>query len=71
VGWRQRLNLPTNIPLHFVAMWQLAAEGHSDKMTSDMEMCIKQRCVTEFFHAEKNCTVTVLKKCFVAENVLC
>ena len=34
VGRQQRLNLPTNILLHFVAMWQMAAEWQSDKMTS-------------------------------------
>ena len=30
-----------------------AAEAQSDKMTSDMEMHMKQRGVTEFLHAEK------------------
>jgi hypothetical protein len=41
---------------NFVAMRQMAAEGQSDKMASDMEVRMKQRCVTEFLHAEKNCT---------------
>ena len=50
---QQRLNLSTNIPLHVVAVGQMAAEGHSDKMTSDMEVCMKQRCVIEFLHVEK------------------
>ena len=31
----------------------MAAEGQSDRMVSDMEACIQQRCVTEFLHAEK------------------
>jgi len=31
----------------------MAAEGQSDKMVSDMEVCMKQRCVIEFLHAEK------------------
>ena len=31
----------------------MAAEGQSDKMMSDMEVQMKQRCVTEFLHAEK------------------
>ena len=31
----------------------MAAEGQSDKMVSDMEVCMKQRCGTELFHAEK------------------
>ena len=31
----------------------MVAEGQSDKITSDVEVLMKQRCVTEFFHAEK------------------
>ena len=42
-----RLNLPTNILLHFVAVQQMAAEGQSD-MVSDTKVCVKQRRVTEF-----------------------
>ena len=53
VVWLQRMNLPTNTPLHFVAMRQMAAEGETDKMVSDMEVCMKQSCVTEFLHVEK------------------
>jgi len=30
----------------------MAAEGQSDKMTSNVEVCIKQRCGIEFLHAE-------------------
>lgn len=33
-----RLNLPTIIPVHFVAMEKMAAEGRSDIMTSDVEV---------------------------------
>ena len=47
VLWQRRLNLPTIIPLHFVAMWEITANGQSDKMASDMELLMKQRCVTE------------------------
>ena len=48
---------PTNIPLHVLAVWQLAAEGHSDRMASDMEEQMKHlKCVTEFLHAEKSGT---------------
>ena len=47
--WQQRLNLPANIPLHFVAMSQMAAEGQSDKVVSDMEAHLNQRCIVEFF----------------------
>ena len=46
------LNLPTNIPLHFVAVRQMAAEGQSDTMASDMEVRMKERCVLEFLCAE-------------------
>ena len=53
---QQRLKLPTNILLHFAVVRQMAAEGQSDRMVSDMEVCIKQMCVTELLHAEKNCT---------------
>jgi len=38
-----RLNLPTNIPLCFVAMKQMVAEEQSDKVVSDMEVYMKQR----------------------------
>jgi len=31
----------------------MIAEGQSDKMASDMEVHMKQRCVIEFLHAEK------------------
>ena len=31
----------------------MAAEGQSDRMMSDMEVCMEQRCVTDFLHAEK------------------
>ena len=43
----------TNIPLHVVVMWQMAAEKQLDRVASNMEVCLKQRCGTEFFHAEK------------------
>ena len=43
---------------HFVAMWQMAAEGQSDKMPSDMEVQMKQMCGTEL-HAEKVAHVDV------------
>ena len=31
----------------------MTAEGQSDKMASDMEVCMKQRCVFQFLHAKK------------------
>jgi len=51
VVWQPRLNLPTTISFH--AVRQTVAEGQSDKMVSDMEMCMKQRCVNEFLLVEK------------------
>ena len=30
----------------------MAAEGQSDKLASNMEMHMKQRCVIEFLHVE-------------------
>jgi len=51
--WQQKLNLPVNIPSHFVAVWQVAAQGQFDKMVSDMEVHVKQRDGTEFVHEEK------------------
>ena len=45
---QKKVNLPANIPLNFVAVRQITAEGQSD-----MEVRMKQRCVTEFLHAEK------------------
>jgi hypothetical protein len=47
------LNLSTNILLKFVAVRRMTAKGQSDKMTSNMEVRMKQRCVIEFLHAEK------------------
>jgi len=49
---QQRLNLSTNILIHFVAMQEMAAERQSDKMASDMEMHMRQS-VVEFLHVEK------------------
>jgi hypothetical protein len=37
----------------FVAERQIAAEEHSDKMSYDMEVRTKRKCVAEFLHAEK------------------
>jgi len=50
------MNLPTSIPLHFVAVRQMTAEGWSDKMAAGMEMTMKQRSDIEFLHTEKNGT---------------
>lgn len=34
--------------MFFFAMWQVVAEGLSDKQASDMEECMKHRCISEF-----------------------
>ena len=54
--WQQRLHLPTNIPLHFVVIRQMAAEGQSDKMASDTELHVEQKCVTDFPHVQNKQT---------------
>ena len=44
----------------------MAAEGQSDRMVSDMEVPMKQRCGIEFLHAEKLASIdnsSVLAKC--------
>ena len=53
VVWQQRLNLPINIPLHVVAIQQTAAEGQSDNMATNVEVCMKQSCGTEFKKKKK------------------
>ena len=37
----------------------MATEGQSDKILPDMEVCMKQRCVTEFLHTEKSAPVDI------------
>ena len=37
----------------------MAAEGQSETVVSDMEACMKQRCGTEFLHAEKMASINV------------
>ena len=46
-------------PLHFVAVGQMAIEEQSDKIVSDMEVCMKQKWVTEFLHVEKMTSVDI------------
>ena len=59
------VKLSANIPFHFVPIWQMAAEGQSDRMASDIEVRIKQRCVTEFLQAEKIATIDIIHWCLV------
>jgi len=37
----------------------MTAEGQSDKMVHDMEVHMKQRCVTEFLYADKMAPMNV------------
>ena len=37
----------------------MAAEGQSDKMVSDMEVSMKQRCVIKFFCVEKMAPIDI------------
>jgi len=48
--------LSASIPLNFVALQLMATEGQSDKMISDMEVFMKQRCVIQLLRSEENCT---------------
>lgn len=41
VVWQQSLNLPMSILLPSVDVQQIAAEGNSDKMTSDIDEHMK------------------------------
>ena len=45
--------MPINIPFHFVAVRQMAAEGRSDRVVSDAKVCMKQKCGAEFLSVEK------------------
>ena len=41
-GMASEVELPTNIPLYFVTVRQMAAEGQCDKMASDTEVCMNK-----------------------------
>ena len=48
-----------SMPLHFVAVQRMAAEGQPEKMASDMEVSMEKRCGAEFLHAEKVASVDI------------
>lgn len=56
---QQRLNLLASIPLLFVAVWQMAAEGPSNKMASHMEVRMECRYGKDFLHAEKTAPIEI------------
>ena len=37
----------------------MVAERQSDRMVSDMEVHMKQRCITEFLHVEENAPIDI------------
>ena len=37
----------------------MVAEGKFDRMASDMEMSMKQNCITEFLHIEKMALIDI------------
>lgn len=41
------------VPLHFVAVRRLAAEGQTDRMVCDVEVCMKQRDGIEVLYMEE------------------
>jgi len=46
------LSFPINIPLHGVAVQQMAAGEQYNRMAPDMEARMKQSCVTKILYAE-------------------
>jgi len=50
---------------YFAAMRQMATEGQSDKMASDMKEHVKQSCAIEFLHEEQNAP-TVFCSCLMS-----
>lgn len=44
--WQKRFNLPTGIPLYFIAMQQMATEEQFDKVVTDTEVYMKIRIGT-------------------------
>ena len=47
------------MPLHFVAMWQMGAEGQSEKLVSDMVESVKHMCGNEFLHTENMSAINI------------
>ena len=58
-GWWWYGSRGWTFPLHFVAMWQTAAEAQPDSVEFDMGVQMKQRCVTEFLHVEKIASIDI------------
>jgi len=52
VGWQQRLNLPTNIPLCCCCVTD-GSRGHFGRMAPDLGVHMEKIYGIEFLHAEK------------------
>jgi len=52
-GMAVYVELPTNIPLHVVAMHRMAEEVQSERMASHIEVHMEQGCVAKLFHVER------------------
>ena len=63
VGWQQNLNLPNNIPLRFVAMQHMAAEGKSDKWHLTQK-CVWSKSVPLNSSTRKRWHALMLAECF-------
>jgi len=50
VVWQQRLNLPTRYVLLLCDRWQ---QRGTDRMASDMGVCVERRCVNELLCVER------------------
>ena len=53
------LNLPASISSCFVAVWQMAAEGQSDKKDVWYGNVYEAKGIPEFFHAEKMASANI------------
>ena len=47
--------------------FQIAAEGQSDKMASNMKVCMKQKCINEFLH-EETIACTDIHQCLLTSD---
>ena len=50
------------MPLHLVAVLQMAAEWQPEKMASDIKVHMKQRCGIEFIHVEKVAPIDIHRR---------
>ena len=70
VVWQKQLSLPANIPIYFVAVWHMAAEGQSDKMVSDMQVWRKRVELNPWKHCTRR-HLLILAKSLCRPNTEC